>query len=159
MPRATARLKRISAGKDPHAAFYVALAYLLWAIVPHFHLLIHSHAGGAHSHAALTGAQVRLANRVLDGLGPAGLSATGEIGGMEIPTVRAAGEPTFAVGSDRALHAHFWEDSNLASLASLPLFALACAALLLFFASRYLSPALSLQGSALPRGPPVLRSA
>ena len=153
-----ARLKRIADGRDPRASFYAALAYLLWSIVPHFHLLIHSHAGGGHSHAALTGAQVRLANGVLDGLGPAGMSFAGDIGGCEAP-VHAATEPALADGSGGVLHAHFWEDANLAGLASLPAFLFAAAAFLVSFLSRYRAPALSRPGTALARGPPVLRLA
>jgi hypothetical protein len=149
----------MAVGRDPRTAFYLAVGYLLWSIVPHYHLLIHSHAGGAHSHAALTGAQVRLANSVLDGLGPAGLSAgADDIGGVEAP-VPMSGEPTLASGPRGVLHVHFWEDSNLASLVSLPGFALLGADFLAAFFSRYRSPALSLSGLAFARGPPALRFA
>lgn len=166
----TSSLRRIAKGKDPKAAFYFALAYLLWSIVPHFHVLIHSHAGGAHSHAELDGAQVRLANRVLEGLGPAGFaaSADGELSGQESPSRSAAGvsaeearpslppgETALAAGGDAGLHAHFWEDTNLAGTAPFPAFALACAVALLFLAARYLPPALSPAGAAPARGPPA----
>jgi hypothetical protein len=170
-PAPVRTLRRIAAGRDPQAAFYLALAYFLWAIIPHFHVLVHSHAGGAHSHAALSGAQVRLANRLLDGLGPAGLagSADGDIGGQETsasggePRGRAvapvAGETAMAAGNEAHWHAHYWEDANLAGAASLPIFALACAAALLYFAVRYLPPALGPSGSAPARGPPAFASA
>jgi hypothetical protein len=159
MRRLRAGMKRLAAGRDRKATFYLAFLYFLWSIVPHFHLLIHSHGGGAHAHAELSGAQVRLANRVLEGLGPAGLqgSADGDQGGLETgarSVARGPGEPALAAGPGHDWHAHYWEDANLAGQASLPAWASLAAALLAFLAARYRAPALGPTGPASARGPP-----
>jgi hypothetical protein len=150
----------MAAGRDPRFRFRLALAYLLWSILPHFHVLFHSHAGGApHFHASLTSAQTALANRVLDGLGPAGLQgmAPTEVGGEEkAAPVPAPGDVALAAGRDASLHGHYWEDANLAGALSFPTLAAMTAVLVLFFAVRYLPPGLRPSGAAPARGPPSL---
>ena len=157
MGRIGNKLQCMASGREPTLAFYFALAYFVWSIVPHFHLILHTHAGGAHAHAALSGAQVRLANQVLDDLGPAGLpdADPAEFGGEANAPAAAPGEPALAAGAAGSPHAHFWDDANLAGAASLTFFAALAAAILLFRLVRYLAPALAPMGPALARGPPV----
>lgn len=155
----TGKLRRMAAGRDPRFRFHLALAYLLWSILPHFHVLFHSHAGGApHFHASLTSAQTALANRVLDGLGAAdvrGMSET-EVGGEEkAAPIAASGEADLGAGRE-GLHSHYWEDANLAGVLSFPTLAAMAVVLVLFSAVRYLPPGLRPSGAAPARGPPSL---
>ncbi len=166
MRTAKGRLERMGARRISRTRFYLAFAYLLWSIVPHFHLLVHSHAGGAHRHAALSGAQVRLANQVLEGLGPAVLSQTAETeisgeetDGVEKTAACPAGHPVseaiLAAASAGMRHAHFWEDANLAGAVSAPAFAGLCAAVFFYAAFRYAAPSLKAWAPSLARGPPA----
>lgn len=173
------RNNRKRAGRISRTRFYLAFAYLLWSIVPHFHLLVHSHAGGAHTHAALSGAQVRLANQVLEGLGPAVLSQTAETDfsgeetdDAEKPLIDLPGESglsglaggsghpvteaILAAASAGMRHAHFWEDANLAGAVPLPAFAGLCAAFFFHAAFRYAAPSLKARAQSPARGPPAL---
>ncbi len=169
MLRVTANLLRLIRARDPRSRFYFAFVYLVWSILPHFHVLFHSHAGsGPHHHASFSPAQISLANRVIDGLGPAGLAGASEpdVGGEETNAVSVpralqatmayavAGESALAPGRDAFLHGHYWEDANLAGVASLPGFSVLAVVMIAFVAVRYLPPGLRPSGAALARGPP-----
>ena len=59
----------------PQGRFYLAFAFFIWSILPHFHLLVHSHKGGTgnHVHPSFSAADLPMANRILGVPGPAAL--------------------------------------------------------------------------------------
>jgi hypothetical protein len=157
-------------GRNGKGRLHLALAYLIWTLLPHFHLLYHSHAGGAHFHASFDAAQVSLANRLMDNLEGSGLreAPMAEVGGGEVNAssrpkgveplsilALAAGEAGLKAGRDADLHGHFWEDPNLAGMASSMVAALAIAALILAAARAYPSPDLRALRRFPARGPPA----
>jgi hypothetical protein len=149
--------------------FYLALAYLIWTILPHFHVLFHSHAGGAHFHATFTPTQVRMANRVLDGLGPSALATAQEadVGGeaaqaasadplAEAATAWAPGAAALSAGAaGSGLHGHYWEDANLAGILGLFFAALIATRYFSRSFSRAEAPDARPMGFRLARGPPL----
>lgn len=149
---------RIPSARHPRARFYLALVFLIWSVLPHFHVLIHSHAGGPHVHASFSAEETDLANRVLEGLGPAGLpDADSETGAAADGAMRgraSAGETALASGGEAASHGHFWEDANLAGAAALPASALPAVLVIALILARYLPPGLRPSGAAPARGPP-----
>lgn len=153
----TANLRRIAKAQSPRARFYLALGYLIWALLPHFNLIYHTHEGGSHFHASFSPAEVAQANQVLDALGPAALADAGtpEVGGLEPAATAVAGAASMAADAASGLHGHYWEDANLAGLASLPGFSLIVAALLLLAMIRYQAPLFRFAGKLTARGPPA----
>lgn len=152
------KLKHMASANNPRTRFYLAIGYMLWALLPHFHLIYHSHAGGSHFHATLAPSQVKQANQVLDALGPAVLAdaAMPEVGGEALPALAIAGAAALsAADAASGLHGHFWEDANLAGLAALPGFQLLIAALLVLAMLRYQAPLFRFAGRLTARGPPV----
>lgn len=152
------KLKQIAGANNPRTRFYLALGYLLWALLPHFHLTYHSHAGGSHFHATLAPSQIQQANQVLDALGPAALAeaATPEVGGEALTAMAVVGAAVIsAADAASGLHGHYWEDANLAGLAALPYFQLLIAALLLLALFRYQAPMFRFAGRLTARGPPA----
>lgn len=149
-------------GRMGRGRFYLALTYFLWSLLPHFHVLTHSHAAGSHSHASLSAAQVDLANRVLENLGPAELpdAEAAEVGGgLTAGDVRPPGGSHAALAPVRSgseLHGHFWEDPNLAGLVSRDHALPFCAALIALAFASYASPSLRILHRAAARGPPAL---
>jgi hypothetical protein len=158
-------------GRNGKGRFHLALAYLIWSLLPHFHVLFHSHAGGAHFHATFDPAQVSLANRVMDNLEGSGLrgAAMAEVGGealnasqrpagvesLSIPALGLGDTGLKAGQADPNRHGHFWEDPNLAGMASSIAAALAVAALILAAAAAYPSPDLRALRRFPARGPPA----
>ncbi len=160
-------------GDMARVRFYLALLFFIWSITPHFHLMVHSHAGGeaSHVHLSLSSADVAMANRALEALGPTTLN-----GGKddEIPSQEAsaasvpAGSELANSGAvlsafDAALkaipvndfkHSHYWEDLNLVGMASLILQGLLAIILILYFLRCHLAPISELRGLTLARGPP-----
>jgi hypothetical protein len=157
-------------GRNGKGRLHLALAYLIWTLLPHFHVLYHSHAGGAHFHASFDAAQVSLANRLMDNLEGSGLrdAAMAEVGGGERNASQrpkvveplailalAAGEAGLKAGGGANLHGHFWEDPNLAGMASSIAAALAIAALILAALAAYPAPDLRALRRFPARGPPA----
>ena len=146
-------LRRIGKGR-----FYLALGYLIWSLLPHFHIVNHSHAGGAHVHASFSTDQVRLANQVADNLDPSEMPSpeAADFGGEALPKASSHATPpeespeSFSTGlhrlssptADAGRHGHFWEDPNLAGLVSgvsvVPFFIV----LAVFVLAAYLAPSL-----------------
>jgi hypothetical protein len=170
LSRMAMRMQRLN--KMAKGRVYLALAYFIWSLLPHFHILFHSHAGGAHVHASFSTAQVAMANQVLDNLAPGELpgAAETEIGGEALASpcplqcapeaaamAIAAGEAGLHPDStDPNRHGHFWEDPNVAGLASgistLPFLS----ALILAAPAAYLAPPLRAIGLFPARGPPAV---
>jgi hypothetical protein len=139
--------------------FYLAMTYLVWSLLPHFHILIHSHAGDSHFHASYTATQVETANQVLENLGSEDeAAAPADFGGKakRLPIDKhgsSSGEfSAHAAGSE--LHGHFWEDPNLAGLVSESQPTLLCGFPVSQALFPYLAPALHDIGYADARGPP-----
>jgi hypothetical protein len=150
-------LRRLMRAQEPKAAFHLAVAYLIWSIAPHFHQLYHTHAPGGAAPAALSQDQVRMANRVLNELGPAGLTEAKDDGAGTEEHVRLVypSEPTVADGAEGIRHGHSWEDANLAGAAGLPDFHSLRPGPLPYPRPRYLPPGLRPTGAAPARGPPA----
>lgn len=156
------KLKHIASPDNPRTRFYLVLGYLLWALLPHFQFIHHTHSGGAHFHATFAPSQIKQANQVLDALGPAALTdaATPEVGGEALPFLAVAGAAVLSAADAAAdLHGHYWEDANLACLAALLSFLLLLAALLMPAMLRYQAPLFRFAGRLTARGPPGLRPA
>lgn len=141
--------------------FYLALTYLVWSLLPHFHILIHSHAGDSHFHAAYSATEVETANRVLETL--ASESGNSEqsagFGGIHKPDTRySAGSATGGISrpqSGSELHGHFLEDPNLAGLAS-PIQSISPSSVLAPSNPRsYQDPSVRAVRPASARGPPA----
>jgi hypothetical protein len=155
------QIKRMASADNLRVRFYLALGYLVWALLPHFNLIYHTHAGGSHFHATLSPTQVKQANAMLEALGPAALAeaATPEVGGLDLAASVAStftGAALRAADAASGLHGHYWEDANLAGLASFPGFSLITAALLLLAMIRYQGPLFRFAGKLTARGPPSL---
>lgn len=141
--------------------FYLAMTYLVWSLIPHFHVLIHSHAGDSHFHASYSATQVEMANRVLETLGPEDAEATpADFGGNGIRNSTApAGSSSGDISRPDAgseMHGHFWEEPNLAGLASLSPAAPLRADLVPAASPLYQDPSLRVILRAAARGPPAL---
>ncbi|MDQ3000643.1 MAG: hypothetical protein M3Y08_05220 [Fibrobacterota bacterium] len=165
MDKTLVALRRMGKGR-----FYLALGYLIWSLLPHFHIVNHSHAGGSHTHASFSADQVRLANQVVDNLDPAELASPESpgFGGEALPkassrVIGPQGSPEdFATGlhalssqnADAGRHGHFWEDPNLAGLVSGVSRVTFTVAPALIALTRYLAPTLRSLRSAPARGPP-----
>jgi hypothetical protein len=151
--------------------FYLALGYLIWSLLPHFHIVNHSHAGGSHVHASFATEEVNLANRVVDNLDPAvtASSKPAEFGGEALPRASLAGSRpdgfpgASAIGvhalvpgnGDAGRHGHYWEDPNLAGIVSGFSKVHSAAAFAHVAGDAYLAPSLRSLRSAPARGPPA----
>lgn len=159
-------LRRIGKGR-----FYLALGYLIWSLLPHFHIVNHSHAGGSHVHESFSTDQVRMANQVVDHLDPAETASSkpAGFGGEALPKApvadsRPEGSPQdFPIGAhafsqenaEAGRHGHYWEDPNLAGIVS-GVSAITFAAAHAHSAPvAYLAPTLRSLRSAPARGPPA----
>jgi len=152
-------------GRMARGRFYLALTYLVWSLLPHFHVLIHSHAGDSHFHAAYSATEVETANRVMETLGT-GYSDTGSqagFGGEAKPasssTVGSSSGDISRPDPGSELHGHFLEDPNLAGLASQAQSIPSRSFLASPAASRYQEPSFCGIGRPSARGPPAFVSA
>ncbi len=113
---------------------YLAFAFLLWSIVPHFQLITHTHTGGekGHFHADLSKGDIANANLIFNTL--EGVASSPEEKNQDINTKENnnkrentkasanlktifAGVGLNAEGKSKP-HSHYSEEANLASLAS-----------------------------------------
>jgi hypothetical protein len=108
------RLRDLARRRD--LRFHLAIAFLLWSICPQFALYFHSHAQGpeGHSHAALSPAELELAEQAA--------TAVTATGGTLSPDFGLSGESAPRRAADRSdaglsagapeYHAHFQEEAN-----------------------------------------------
>ena len=157
----------------PKVRFHLALAYLIWSILPHYHLLVHSHPGGdgAHTHLSFSAAEVGLANRALEALGPAVLAGDTRAEFSLEPGDAAAGKASVAahaIAGETALagstgdgnpHSHYWEDANLAGILSLCFAGLLIVLAIPYILRRHPAPFSGRLGLTWARGPPLLSPA
>jgi hypothetical protein len=103
--------------QSPGLRFHLALAFLIWSLVPHFRLIIHSHggAGDGHAHAALSAGEIELADQALQALPSA---EPREFGGGPVDSpgpIAGAGGESWNAGPELPAHAHFHQDTNTVS--------------------------------------------
>jgi len=157
--------------------FYLALFYFIWSMLPHFHVLTHSHEGGNgfHSHASFSAMEIAFANNALDALGPAALASGGLKGAdnaewmleekgtlfhSETPEPPAPGSEISSLNrglkSTTALsHNHYFEDANLLGVLTVIILGLSLTLLIPYFLRRIANPFSIQFGFAFARGPPV----
>ena len=110
--------------KSPRVRAYLALAFLLWAIFPHFQLLIHSHVGGekGHFHTTLSKTDMENANLILQTL--EGLENQKEEK-SDSQNSEALAPPahknifsglSFSDKKPFSLHSHYFEEANVAGI-------------------------------------------
>jgi len=159
--------------------FYLALFYFIWSLLPHFHVVTHSHAGGNgfHSHARFSAAEIAFANNTLDALGPAALASGGlkgadnaewmleEKGSLfhsETPELPRPGSEVTALNrglkstnANAFSHNHYFEDANLLGVLSVIILGLALSIFIPYSLRRIVNPFSIPFGFAFARGPPV----
>jgi hypothetical protein len=103
--------------------FHFAFLFLAWTLIPHFHLLVHSHAGGgrAHTHSELTKKDIRQLNRLEAAVeGTEGWDKPVERDSLPsaVSPVPAGpySESTLADGDPSIWHSHSCEDPNITAL-------------------------------------------
>jgi hypothetical protein len=153
-------------------AFFLALGYLIWSLLPHAHFLVHTHADGdlAHAHTHLSLHDLKLRNETLISANPenapdAALERDFDPGavGVEAASANACASTGWgqSPGPDRGLkatvlrHGHFTEEQNILAAG------LACTspepATLPRASGNFptLNPLLPYSGPTLARGPPL----
>lgn len=144
--------------QDSQLRFYLAMAFLLWSVLPHFSVYRHAHTGSSgHEHATLTPAQVQLANQVALAL-PA--DAEPDFGGESVPLSRSgAEEPSLNPDPEVRIHAHFQQDPNVHAQGIAPRDIAPDSPPALFLSARPSAPDLGWRFEQQARGPPSLPSA
>lgn len=108
--------------RKPEPGFFLAVAFLVWSLLPHYQLVVHTHPGDGdgHRHATLSKSQMELADRMALALAASGEDIRpGEFSGEALPgPSRPSGFPALAPSRGASAHAHFQEDANVSALAS-----------------------------------------
>jgi hypothetical protein len=91
--------------------FYGAIAFLIWALVPHYFQVLHAHNGGdrAHQHADISRADIQRAQH-----GHAHAQAPETRPEQGFQPSEAPGSVLLLSAADAGLHGHFGKDPNLA---------------------------------------------
>lgn len=103
--------------RGPKLRFYLALGFLLWAVMPHFSLTIHAHQGDGpeHGHSILDRAQLSLAENLSEAAtvsyGASAVQAEFGLAEFGLFIHATPDQPAFAASGLR-YHGHYQEDAN-----------------------------------------------
>jgi hypothetical protein len=162
-------LRRSQMLLDGRAAFFLALGYLIWSLLPHAHFQVHAHADGELPHSHFSFHDLKLRNQTLvtanpedasdAALGRATVSVSAESesadGGAH---AGAAVERAFATEKGfkplNLRHGHFTEDQNILAIGMAMAAGEPAAPLRISLICSTLSPLLPYSGPTQARGPP-----
>jgi hypothetical protein len=162
-------LRRSQMLLDGRAAFFLALGYLIWSLLPHAHFQVHAHADGELPHSHFSFHDLKLRNQTLVTANPEDASdaalgrAEGSVSQEPEPAdaaTSAGAAVARAFATERGFkplnlrHGHFTEDQNILAIGMALAAGDPAAPLRISLTCPTLSPLLPYSGPTQARGPP-----
>lgn len=98
--------------QSPELRFYLTLAFLVWSLMPHYRLRVHTHGGSAdsHDHATFSAEGIALADHALQALPDAEPLEFG--GEPALPPSASTEGCSWTSGAGLSAHVHLQQDLN-----------------------------------------------